>query len=127
MGQSDSHSSSQLIQTPAVVDGFKPMKDRSWKITFETRELTGEEVKLLADNFQGEGYLVFKPNTDIKPSEIPEGIADAGVKTPSQRVRSKLYILWKQRGEGDNFENFYRNMYQKFEELIDSKLEPKED
>lgn len=116
----------KLIQTPAIVQGFKPRKDRSWMITFETRELSGEEVKLLADNYQGEGFLVFKPNDDIKASEIPEGIADAGVKTPSQRVRTKLYILWKQRGEDGSFENFYRNMYQKFEDIIDSNLEPKE-
>lgn len=127
MGQDSTSSTSQLIQAPAIVDGFKPMKDRSWKITFETRELSGEEVKLLADNFQGEGFLVFKPNSDINPSEIPEGIADAGVKSPSQRVRSKLYILWKQRGEDGSFENFYRDMYQRFEDIIDSKLEPKED
>ena len=116
----------EIIQAPVIVEGFRPKKDRSWSIQFTTRELSGEEVKLLADSYQGEGFLVFKPNDDIKPSEIPEGIADAGVKTPSQRVRTKLYILWKQRGEDGSFENFYRNMYQKFEDIIDSNLEPKE-
>lgn len=121
MGQSK-----ELIQVPAIVQGFQPLKDRSWKLVFSTRELSGEEIQILADSYQGEGFLLFKPNADIKPSEIPEGIADAGVKTPSQRVRSKLYILWKQRGEDGSFENFYRNMYQKFEDIIDSNLEPKE-
>lgn len=115
-----------IIQVPVIVQGFQPLKDRSWKVVFNTQELNGSEIQILADSYQGEGFLVFKPNSDIKPSEIPEGIADAGVKTPSQRVRTKLYILWKQRGEDGSFENFYRNMYQKFEDIIDNNLEPKE-
>lgn len=121
----------QLIQVPVLVTNFKPRKDRSWRIEFETRELSGDEVKLLAESYQGEGYLVFKPNaSDIALEDIPEGEADAGVKTPSHRYRSKLYVYWKQHGGVEamgSFDNFYRAHYDKLGEVLESKLEPQED
>ena len=114
-----------LIQVPALVDGFKPMKDRSWKITFETRELTGEEVKTLADNFQGEGWLVYSPN-EVGMSDIPEGPADAGVKSPSTRLRDRLFIYWKRTGERGDFESFYRTKIEQFIEVISNKIPEEE-
>jgi hypothetical protein len=116
----------QLIQVPAQVVDLKPRQDKSWKISFETRELGGDEVGFLADNFQGEGWLVFKANADgIEVEDIPESEAESGVKTPSQRLRAKIFILWKQHGSKPrDFESFYRTTMQKFEEAIESKLEP---
>ncbi len=104
---------------------MQPRQDRSWKLTFETRELSGEQVKLLADNFQGEGWLLFKPNgDDISVDEIPTVDAEAGIESPSIRLRKRLYVLWKQRGVQSSFESFYLDYIQRFLEFIDSKLEP---
>ena len=111
-----------LIQVPAMVVNMNPKADRSWKLVFETRELNGNEVKLLADNFQGEGWLVFKPNEDVALSEVPEERADAGVKTPAQRLRNKIFRLWKAQGEKGDFESYYRTYMQKLVEFIESKI-----
>lgn len=120
-------STASLIQVPAQVMGMNPRADRSWKLNFETRELTGEEVKLLADNFQGEGWLVFKPNSKgVELGEIPDTDADAGIESPSARLRKRLWVLWKQRGSKGSFDNFYLDQMQKFMEYVESKLEPKE-
>jgi hypothetical protein len=116
-----------LIQVPAQVMGMNPRADRSWTLKFETRELKGEEVKLLADNFQGEGWLVFKPNSQgVESGEIPTTDADAGIESPSVKLRKRLFILWKQRGSKGSFDNFYLDQMQKFMEYVESKLEPKE-
>lgn len=117
-----------LIQVPAVVSNMNPRADRSWKLQFETRELTGEEVKILADNFQGEGWLVFKPNADsgVDIGEIPNVDADAGTETPSIKLRKRLWLLWKQQGEKGSFDNFYLASIAKFMVMVESKLEPKE-
>lgn len=117
-----------LISVPAIVQGMNPKADRSWKLTFETRELRGEEVKLLADNFQGEGWLVFKPNadSDIELKDIPKTDADAGLESPSVRLRKRIYVLWRQQGEKGSFDNFYLATIGKFMEFIESKLEPQE-
>lgn len=113
----------QRITVPATVQTFKPMADRSYRITFETRDLSGEEVAILADNFQGEGWLLFSPN-EIAQVNIPEEPAESGVKSPSQRLRSKIYILWKQKGGRGDFESYYRTSLKRLEEIIDSQLEP---
>ncbi len=114
-----------FIQLPAQVTNMRPRADRSWKLEFETRELSGNEVKLLADNFQGEGWLLFKPNLDseVELNDIPDTDADAGIESPSVRLRKRLFVLWKQQGQKGSFDNFYRDYIQKFMEYVESKLD----
>lgn len=116
----------QLISVPAQVINMNPRQDRSWKLVFETRELQGDEVKLLADNFQGEGWLVFKPNGEVALQDIPDGDADSGTKSQSQRLRDVIFILWKQRGGKGDFQSFYRTYLETLIEYVKTKLEPEE-
>lgn len=113
---------SDLIQVPAQVVGMNPRQDRSWLLKLETRELSGDEVKILADNFQGEGWLVFKPNDNIAAEEIPQGNADSGTKSQSQRLRDVIFVLYKQKGGSSDFETFYRVTLEKLIEFIKSQL-----
>lgn len=116
-----------IITVPAVVQNMRPRADRSWKLEFETRELSGDEVKILADHYQGEGWLVFKPNADtVELSEIPSTDADAGLESPSSRLRKRIWLLWDQGGRKGSFDNFYLATIGKFMEFIESRLEPKE-
>jgi hypothetical protein len=115
-----------LISVPAQVINMNPRADRSWRLQFETRELAGDEVKILADNFQGEGWLVFKPNDAIVQAEIPQGDADSGTKSQSARLRDVIFILWKQAGEKGDFETFYRTYLERLIEYVKSKLQPEE-
>lgn len=115
----------ELVQVPAMVVNLNPKADRSWKLVFETRELSGEEVKILADNFQGEGWLVYKPNP-IVASEIPKEAAESGTKSQSQRLRDVIFILWKQRGGKGDFETYYRTYQERLIEYVKSNLQPEE-
>lgn len=118
---------SDLVQVPAQVVNLNPRADRSWKLVFETRELSGDEVKLLADNFQGEGWLVFKPNAHgIVPEDIPTGQAETETKSQSTRLRNVIFILWKQQGEKGDFESFYRTRLEGLIDFVKTKLEPEE-
>lgn len=114
---------SVLVQIPAQILDFKPKADRSWRLTFGTRELSGEDVKVLADNFQGEGWLVFNPNGEVSPEEVPTDLADAGVKSPAQRLRAVIYLLWKQRGSKGDFESYYRTSIEKLVEHVGAQLD----
>lgn len=112
-----------MVSVPAQVVNMNPKADRSWKLVFETRELAGEEVKILADNFQGEGWLLFKPNESVSLQDIPEGQAESGVKSPSQRLRAVIMVLWKQQGSVGDPDAFYRTYMEKLIEYTKSKLE----
>ncbi len=116
----------ELIQIPAQVMDFRPRADRSYRITFETQELSGEQLAILGNNFQGEGWLVFKPNGDIAIGDIPQTDADAGIESPSVKLRKRLWLLWKQQGKKGSFDNFYLSAMQKFNESVEARLEPEE-
>jgi len=114
--------SEELIQVPAQLMGMNPRADRSWNLKFETRELSGDEAALLANNFQGEGWLVFKPNGAIVQEEIPADQADSGTKSPSRRLRDVIFILWKQRGGKEDFETYYRVSLERLIETVKEEL-----
>jgi hypothetical protein len=44
-------------------------------------------------------------------------------KTPSNRLRNTLYVLWEQEGATGEFDDFYKKMMNKFIELVKDKLE----
>lgn len=114
---------SQLISVPAQVINMNPRQDRSWKLVFETRELSGDEVKILADNYQGEGWLLFKPNSEgVDVKEVPTESASAGVKTPSQRLRASIMVLYRELGAKGDPEAFYRTYMEKLIEYVQSKI-----
>jgi hypothetical protein len=115
-----------VIQVPVQVSDLKPYKDRSWKVSFSTRELNGDEVKVLVDSFQGEGWLVFSPN-ELTEKDIPSEEADSGMegKTLAQRLRSVLYVFWAEAGKKGNFSEFYERFMEKQIESIKEKLDGK--
>lgn len=114
-----------ILQLPAQIVDIKPRVDKSIKISFESRELSGEEAALIFDNFRGEGWLAYKPNTssEIDVKDIPAVDADAGIESPSKRLRKRIYVLWEQQGKKGSFDNFYLAIMQRFMNEIEERLE----
>lgn len=115
----------QLVQLPVIITGMSLKADKSWKLAFETRELGGDEIAILTANLQAEGWLVYKPN-EIRVEDVPKGEADSGTKSQSKRLRDVTFILWKQLGEKNDFESFYRMRMEELIEVIKAKLEPED-
>jgi len=107
---------SAIFTAPAILTRISSMKDGGLSIGFTTSiELTAEE-KLTAFQFHNQlGVLLFKEN-EFKEEEIPQGDAEDESKSPSQRLRAVLFVLWKARGEKQDFNVFYR---QEIERQID--------
>ncbi len=115
-----------LIQVPVSVTNMKPMADKSWRLTFDSeKELSGEEVKVLVDNYQGLGWLVYSPN-EIQHTDIPEESVEGETKSQSSRLRSVIYILWCQQGKKGDFELYYRQYLETLITFVKSKLAPEE-
>ena len=111
----------KIFSAPGYITGIKTMAQH-WRITIDTQEnLPGEAIGMLASMQDSHGYFVFKMTPieaedlalpDIKPVE-------KGEKTPSQRLRAVLYLLWKQEGD-KNFKTPDEHYKYWMEKLIDS-------
>lgn len=108
---------------PAVFAGINRKVDRSLSLRFVTsREVSAEDFVLIDSYFQREGWLVFAEN-QIQEEDIPTQLAEVEAKTPAQRLRSVMFVYWKQLGEEGDFEDFYRKNIEKIIEQIKSKLD----
>lgn len=115
------------VVLPAIFTKMTPRVDKSWKLEFETRELLGQDIKDWAERLGGEGFLVYGVNDSQTLHEaVPEKPAHSGMdgKTPSQRLRGALYVLWEQRGKpADSFELYYASKMEKLIETVKNELE----
>ncbi len=101
-----------MIILPAVLESFRSLKDKSYKIVFESIELTPEQVVGINGALNDFGYLAFKEDT-FKQSEKDmmeklESDFEDKKKTPGQRLRGVLYRVWEQDNEGyTDFGKYY--------------------
>ena len=103
---------SEVFQAPAILNSIAYTKDGGLRLGFVTNEL-GNEEKIIAGTFYAKfGYVCFKEN-QFKESEIPASDATDESKSPAQRLRATLFVLWKQRGNKGDFEAFYRENLEK--------------
>ena len=103
-----------MIILPAILESWRSLKDRTYKIMFETNELTPEQAAGLNEGLGKAGFVAFKDNPfKEREKELLESLEsdyDDGKKSDSQRLRGVLYRLWEKQPEG--YEDF--NLYKKF-------------
>src|SRR5690242_20061139 len=90
------------ILLACVVDKITTLKDRSVKITLDTQELTpmraGELFTLM--NSLASVYISPAEITSREMAQVDAIEPDMPGKSPSQRMRNVLFLIWKQDGEG---------------------------
>jgi hypothetical protein len=96
----------------AVVTRCSSLSDGGMSIGMHTKELSAEDkVQVMA--FHGQtGWVLFRED-EVKEAEIPKQDSSYETKTPSQRLRGVLFILYQQLGETGDFEQFYREEMEK--------------
>ena len=104
---------SKVFSAPAILTRIAYLKDGGLSLGFATNELTDED-KVIASRFHNKfGYVLFREN-QFSDSDIPQADAEQEGKSPSQRLRAALFVLWKQRAEPkSDFESFYRQQMEK--------------
>lgn len=112
---------------PVSLNPISRRKDKSVKMSFETRELNPEETMTLMAMEGEEGWMLFSTNSEeVKEEFIPEERAEVDEKTPSERLRAVMFVWWKQESEAGRyigtFENFRRDKIERYIEGIKSKL-----
>lgn len=115
------------ILLPAILNPLSRRKDKSVKLSFETRELSPDETLALMSLEGSEMWLCMSP--EEKEAEVPENIesVELGEKTVGQRMRSVIFILYKQEVEKGKyvgiFDNFYKERMEKLIQLLKDKID----
>lgn len=110
------------FQTPAQLASWRELQDKSLSLIFHTgREASSEDIEVVRAARGGEGWLLFAEN-EFSEKDIPAGDAESEGKTPSQRLRGRMYVYWKEMNIDEDFEKFYRqqmeNIGQKYLDRI---------
>lgn len=107
--------SSQLVRANPMVDG-------GLSVGFHTKELSPNEKLDIMNLFNQTGWLLFSADP-VEESDIPEKKSEFEVKTPSQRLRGVLYVLWEQLGKRGDFQDFYKVKMESFIEALKNKID----
>jgi hypothetical protein len=116
-----------MIILPATIESISTRADCSIKIVVATQEVTPEKAGHLFQLRNKLGYVAikeaqFSDNEIDSLTEIDKDLQDFG-KTPSQRMRNVLFILYNQSNEGfTDFNSFYQAKMNKFIDSLKSKI-----
>ena len=116
-----------MIVLPAMIETIATRADSTIKIVLGTNELTPEKVGGMFMLKNKLAYVAikeanFQPDEIEALTDIDEDLKSIG-KTPSQRIRNVLFILFKQNNEGfDSFDSFYKFKMDKLIEHLKAKI-----
>lgn len=114
-----------MLQTQAQVTKVETLADRSLKISIVTPELNFASKSSLFELANKEVWIAFK-ETKISEDElnIPESITEFKTdKTPSQRLRSIIYIYWEKNKKKEiDFDSYYKQQIEKIIDYLKEKL-----
>lgn len=114
----------KAVQLPAQLLKVSSRADRTYKVEFNTRELSGHEAATLLGELMNEGWLLWSPN-ELTEQDIPDEKADSmtAQKTQAQRIRGVLFRLYEQSGSQGDFETYYRIKTEQIIDTLKAKLE----
>lgn len=118
-----------VIQFAAQIDGARVKKDRTMVVDFNTQEMTPDDAAHIFEMFEKHVWVAVS-ETEVSPDDlnIPESIAEKGDKSPSQRLRSVLFVYWKQNEKKINktFNVFYDGQMEKIIDYMKDKLKDRD-
>ena len=113
-----------IIQFSAQIEKCKANKDRTIDVTISTQELTPEDTANIFGYFEKQVWVAIA-ETPLTKSDlnVPEKLVEKGQKTPSQRLRSRMFAYFAETyGDKQNFEQFYENALEEIGQKYLSKL-----
>ena len=86
------------------------MADGGLRLFVDTQELTSEDKAIVMGLHKKIGWFIFadQPIQQEDALNLPEIKMERGEKTPSQRLRAVLYLLWDKKKTTDSFDIYYR-------------------
>jgi len=117
-----------MVIIPGQIEKVETRSDRTVKVVLATNELTPHRASEVFGLLQKFCYIAFKVD-DFKSDEtellesLESDYEDKG-KTQGQRIRSVLFVLWKQDNEGfKEFNDYYKNKTEKYINHLKGKID----
>ena len=108
-----------VLKVPSTIGKIETMVDRGLKVAVYTQELTTEDKALVLELQNKLGWFVFS-EAELEPEDLIElpkiKVQFRTEKTPSERLRAVLYVLWDSQSIKTSFDEFYKRY---MENLID--------
>ena len=116
-----------MFQVPSQITKITTLFDKTIRLTVDCQELSPEDATKLFSLYDKLGWFCFKdtPISEQDLIDIPETTPEfKGKKTPSQRIRATLYVLWEQKYRKDypEFEIFYKVKAEQIIQFLKNKL-----
>ena len=109
----------------AELSGVSTRKDGGLGIRFTSQELGVEEKLQIMEYADKFGWLLFSPSK-FTEQDIPDEQPEQEGKSQAKRLRSVLYVLWEQKSEEPDFDNYYKRQMNKIIDKIKGQLDEKE-
>ena len=121
---------SDLLLIPCAIESVSTRRDKTLKVVIGTQELSpAKAAELLNQWASGIGVMAFKGesfsfNDEEMLKSIKIDAEEMGSKTPSQRLRSCLYVLYERNAEGhQDFNSYYGSMMEKFIDMVKKRID----
>lgn len=116
-------SNTKVIQVPAILKGVSTLADGGVSMRFTTGEMSSGGMTTVMEFSGTYGWLLFSSEQIHEvPKESPN--REAGAKTPSQRLRSTLYVLWQEKYSDIPFDTWYLEQMEKVINRVKKELPP---
>ncbi|HEC67122.1 MAG TPA: hypothetical protein ENI23_17735 [bacterium] len=118
----------KVFQVPACMTGCNALSNAVLKLVFRTQEsMNSESMKLLFELYEKTGWLSFNVESIEAENIANLPVIKAGEyesKTPGQRLRSTLYVLWTKKGKPEKtFEEYYMKCMARFQDQVIQQIE----
>jgi len=115
----------EILKVPAEISRVQTMADGGLRLFVDTQEVGPEDKGLIMGLHKKLGWFLFAETALEKEDtlDLPEIKFEKGEKTPSQRLRAVLFLLWEKQGKVGTSEEFYRRYLEKVIENLKSKLD----
>ncbi len=112
------------FQVPSTITKITTMADKSLRLQVDTQELSQADKAMVFGLHDVLGVFVFSEAdiTEADLIDLPEVIVEKNEKTPSQRLRDRLYVVYKQTINKSDFDGWYKREMNKIGEHYLNKL-----
>jgi len=114
-----------VLKVPSTIGKIETMVDRGLKVAVYTQELTTEDKALVLELQNKLGWFVFS-EAELEPEDLIElpkiKVQFRTEKTPSERLRAVLYVLWDSQSIKTSFDEFYKRYMENLIDKIKEKI-----